>query len=756
MPAFRLLISCPFVVLLATSIIAAEPVAEVADLPANVQALLQQHCLDCHGGDDPEAKLDLTSRERLLFGSASGRILAPGDAVSSLLLRLVAPESKPHMPPEGQLSASEIETLTRWVNSLKPADLPPRGTPGSADHWAYRPLATPEPPPVQNPEWVRTPIDQFVLAKLEAAGLEPAPPADAATLCRRLYFDLVGLPPSPQQVAEFVRSQADPAGAETAYAALVDELLASPHYGERWGRHWLDLARYADSAGFHDDLDRPYAWRYRDYVIQSFNDDKPYSQFIIEQLAGDEFAPADPAAWIATGFCRNGPTNDDNMGEGLMKEKYRLDLLDDVLATSSAVFLGQTVGCARCHDHKFDPIPQTDYYRLLAIFNSTTRVVMGLDKQGQPVPANTKKAKPEDATKFQPVASIMALTDAGTQPRTTHLLWRGDAANRGPAVEPGVPAAFSREAFTLATAREGAKTTGRRLALGQWIASRNNPLTWRVAANRIWQHHFGVGIVATPSNFGRTGAEPTHPELLEWLAQSLLKHEGRWKPIHRQIVMSSVYRQSTQGATSEVDPQNKLLSRMNQRRLEAEILRDAILSVSGTLNERVGGPGVKPRIRPELLVASQRNKWPVVATDGPEHWRRSVYIYVKRQLLFPMLELFDAPSTAQTCERREESIVPTQALVLMNDEFTQQQAGFFADRILRVAGSDRAAQVAAAFRFAYSRDAMLAEVDEGATFLQQQAEYHAKTAPPSAEAERQALLDLCHVLFNSNEFAYVN
>ena len=664
-----------------------------------------------------------------------------------------------------------------------PATSQPAPAGAASDFWAYRPLTAAKPPAVRNEAWVRTPVDRFVLAKLEAVGLEPSPPADAEVLCRRLYFDLTGLPPTPAEVDEFLaqyaskpspgvasskvaRSQNQAVG-ERAYEALVDKLLASPQYGERWGRHWLDLARYADSAGFHEDLDRPYAWRYRDYVISSFNDDKPYARFIEEQLAGDELAPDDAQAWIATAFCRNGPTNDQNMGQGAAKEKYRMELLDDVLSTTSAVFLGQTVGCARCHDHKYDPIAQTDYYRMLAVFDSTKRVDMGQGAGGEIAevtpPADKKKkqeAKPATGPSTRPAIkpSIMALTDAGPMPRTTHVLRRGDVTKPADVVEPGVPKAMAYEPLVCPDPAAGAKTTGRRLALAKWISSPRNPLTWRVAVNRIWQHHFGVGLVATPSNFGKSGAAPTHLELIDWLANEMLANGGRWKPIHRLIVTSAAYRQSASSNESAlaVDPQNRLLWRMNQRRLEAEAIRDAILSAAGTLNPRAGGPGIKPRIRPELLEASQRNKWPVVKQEGPELWRRSVYIYVKRQLPFPMLELFDSPSTTHTCERRNENVVPTQALVLMNDEFTQEQAGRFADRVMREAGANPGAQAGRAMRIALNRAPSAVETEEATRFIAQQAAAHREAGRDAGEAARLALLDFCHVLLNCNEFAYLN
>jgi hypothetical protein len=742
----------------------------------DVAPILQKHCSDCHSEDAPEAKLNLASRHGLLFGSASGRILAPGQAKASLLLKLLAKGSKPHMPPEGQLSDAEIETISRWVDSLPPDALPKREIGPSADHWAYKPLTDLQPPAVKNEAWVANPIDRFVLAKLEASGLIPAPPADAATLCRRLYFDLVGLPPPPEVLRKFIEdfSPSPPlsvfpssgkdgekerrrVGESDAYEVLVESLLASPHYGERWGRHWLDLARYADSAGYHEDIDRPQAWKYRDYVIASFNADKPYGQFIAEQLAGDELAPSDAAAWIATGFCRCGPTNDGNMGQGTAKEKYRLDLLDDVVSTTSAVFLGQTIGCARCHDHKLDPILQTEYYGLLAVFDHTRRVEAELNEDGIPiVPA----APPKEAKK---TPSIMALTDASGPPRQTFLLWRGDVTNRGPAVEPAVPAVMAHEPLVIPAPSPDAATTGRRLALARWIASPQNPLTWRVVANRIWRHHLGEGIVATPSNFGHSGGAPSHPELLDYLARQMLASGGSWKALHRQIVMSATYRQAHRlserdhARAIKVDPENRLLSRANQRRLEAEALRDAVLAVAGTLNEKVGGPGIKPRIRPELLDASQRNKWPVVESEGPAHWRRSVYIYIKRQLPFPMLELFDQPNAAQTCERRDENVVPTQALVLMNDEFMAEQAGHFADRLLQdIDDDDTLLQADSAVRAALGRPAKWAEAEEASEFLHKRTEVYRRSGQDQPAAARAALADFCHVLLNCNEFAYVD
>jgi cytochrome c553 len=763
-----------------------------------VAPIFAKYCVDCHGDDEPEAALKLSSRDGLLYGSRSGHVVVPGKADQSMLLQLLAVGTKPHMPPEGQLADAEIAAIARWMDALPAGSLPKRQGPAAGDHWAYAPLTRPEPPAVRNEAWVRDPLDRFVLAKLEAAGIGPSPEADPAALCRRLYYDLIGLPPSPEQLDDFLRSyppsprpsvapsraqDGEPvrqSDGEKAYQALVEKLLASPQYGERWGRHWLDLARYADSAGYHEDVDRPYAWKYRDYVIQSFNADKPYARFVAEQLAGDELAPDDSAAWIATGFCRCGPSNDKNMGDGAAKEKYRLDLLDDVLSTSSAVFLGQTIGCARCHDHKLDPITQTEYYQFLALFDTSERVDVVLDDAGRPAAAHSMEEQSKLKKEKSPLKwSVMALTDAAAVPRKTHLLWRGDVTNRGPSVEPGVPAAFALEplalASTSATAAGSAKTTGRRKALADWITSPKNPLTWRVVANRIWRHHIGEGIVATPSNFGRSGAAPTHPELLDYLAGEMIASGGSWKAMHRKIVMSATYRQAvatvepvppaaratrnpepwTPNSPTSIDPENHLLWHAHSRRLEAEVLRDGILAVAGTLNTKSGGPGIKPRIRPELLEASKRNEWPQVKKEGPEHWRRSVYIYVKRQLPFPMLELFDQPNSSQTCERRDENVVPTQALLLMNDEFVIEQAEKFADRVIRAAGDDPARQTAAAVRMAFAREATPTEISETTKFLTGRARSFDGGKDGSAAA-RSALVDFCYVLFNSNEFSYLD
>ena len=596
-------------------------------------------------------------------------------------------------------------------------------------HWAFQPMAQTLPPPVKNVTWPRNDIDKFVLAKLEQQGLKPSAETDRATLIRRVSLDLTGLLPTPEEVAVFEEDKSP-----RAYECLVDRLLDSPHYGERWGRHWLDLARYADTSGFHNDLDRPYAWKYRDYVIQSFNEDKPYARFVAEQIAGDEIEGANEQTLIATGFCRNGPSNDDNMGktpEALAQ--YRADQLDDVISTTSSVFLGLTVGCARCHDHKTEPILAKDYYSLMAIFNGTEKLGMA------------KGAKDKEDKDIKDENRVMALIEKKAEVPKTHVLLRGMAQSRGEQVEPAVPVVLTGDAIAFPAPSQ--KTSLRRRTLADWIASPDNSLTWRVMANRVWQHHFGSGIVATPSNFGFSGARPTHPELLDYIATKFIESGGRLKPLHKLMLMSATYRQTSstddQTTALSADPGNTLLWRMNKQRMEAEVLRDSILWASGKLNLKAGGPGIKPRIRPDLLDASQRNKWPALDKETPEQWRRSIYIYVKRQLLMPSMELFDAPTTTDSCAMRLQSTVPTQALVLMNDEFVEEQAAFLSMRARHDDNDARSALIERLFKLTLGRAPTVSHLNQAAEFVQDREKQSNETV---------ALTDLAHVLLNSSEF----
>lgn len=686
-----------------------------------VDPILKRNCVACHGEKKQEGDLRLDElKPDFANGQLAGRWR---DVADRIRLGEMPPEDEP------QLSAADAKAVTDWISGQLESAQSPRS------HWAFQPLREVTPPEVPNNNgWVRNEIDQFVLARLQAAELTPSAEADRATLLRRVTFDLIGLPPTPDEVAAFVADDSP-----QAWERVIDRLLASPQYGERWGRHWLDLAQYADSSGFHNDLDRPHAWKYRDFVIRSFNEDKPYARFVAEQLAGDEIDGANEESYIATGFGRNGPSNDDNMGKTPEAiAQYRADQLDNVISTTGTVFLGLTIGCARCHNHKTEPITSRDYYSLLAIFNGTQKhgLVPGTED------AKGKKVE------VDPAVQIQALVERSAKVPATHVMRRGLAINQGEEVGPAVPAVLVPKPVAFPQPPSDAQSSLRRRTLAEWITAPDNPLAWRVHANRVWQHHFGAGIVVTPSNFGVSGAAPTHPELLDWLAKQLIAHQGRLKPLHKTILMSATYRQSSDHREAEAqrDPANRLLWRANLRRLEAEALRDGILAASGKLNLKAGGPGIKPRIRAELLTASQRNKWPIVAQESEQHWRRSVYIYSKRQLLMPMMELFDAPTTTDSCSVRLVSVVPTQALLLMNDEFVEDQAAYLAQRAEKNAGEDLERAIAHMFELTVSQGPDDERLAQALRFVKAR----------EAESNRSAALtDLAHVLFNSSEFLYV-
>jgi hypothetical protein len=591
-------------------------------------------------------------------------------------------------------------------------------------HWAFQPLSTAKLPAVKNTAWPKNDVDRFILAALEKNNLQPALETDPATLIRRVTLDLTGLLPTPEEVSSFILHP-------SSFEDVIDRLLASPHYGERWGRHWLDLARYADTSGTHNDLDRPHAWKYRDYVIRSFNNDKPYARFVAEQIAGDEIDGADEQSLIATGFCRNGTSNDDNMGKNDdALAQYRADQLDDVISTTSSVFLGLTVGCARCHDHKTDPLLQRDYYSLLAIFNGTEKYGLVPGTQNK----DDKRVKLDESIK------VHALIETSPKVPTTRIMLRGSALSLGDEVTPAIPTLFKPVSFP----KPASKTSLRRKTLAEWVTAPDNALAWRVIANRIWQHHFGQGIVASPSNFGFTGSKPTHPELLDYLAHQLIQNGGHFKPLHKMILMSATYRQERRTSFPARSQNNELESSFyGIQRMEAEVIRDSILAASGKLNPKLGGPGIKPRLRPDLLPTSQRNKWPLLKQEGPEQWRRSIYIYVKRQLLMPSMELFDAPTTTDSCAMRLDSTVPTQALVLMNDEFVEEQAAFLAQR----AASDTLEKtIQRMFMLTLSHEPSKERLQQSLDFIQ---------AREAASTRDQALADLAHVILNSSEFVYI-
>ncbi len=656
--------------------------------------------------------------------------------------------------------------------------------------WAFRPVERPEVPSLDAaPGEIRNPIDAFLSRALREQEIQPAPEADRRTLARRLWFDLIGLPPTPEELEAFVRDPSD-----TAYEDLVDRLLASPHYGERWGRHWLDVVRYAETHGYERDDPKPNAWKYRDYVISSLNRDKPYDRFLTEQLAGDEVDDADDETKTATGLHRLGLI-DDEPADPLMD---RFDQLDDMVRTVGTTFLGLTIHCARCHDHKFDPISQADYYRMVAFFAPGVRYQRGVDEsislalaseseerrvselnravdrqiaslreringigEGQGTLEADLETQVKELEESRPAKLPMALgfTDSGPTAEPTKLLVRGDAHKPGEDVAPGFLSALQPEAPAISTPGAG-KTTGRRLALARWITGPDNPLTARVMVNRVWQYHFGRGIVGTPSDFGAMGEEPSHPELLDWLASEFVARGWSLKALHRLMVTSAAYRRSDHWdpKAGEADPYNTLLWRMAPRRLESEPIRDAVLAVSGELNPAVGGPSVMPPIDKAVMAGQSRpgSGWDV--SPGHLASRRSVYVHVKRTLAPPELELLDAADTNAPCPRRAVTTTAPQALTLLNGTFLHAQADRFADRLRRDAGDEPSAQVARAFRLALARDPSDVELRQSLDFLASQAALITRRPRPEDRADpvREALKAFCLVMLNTNEFVTVD
>jgi mono/diheme cytochrome c family protein len=857
--------------------LAAGAVAVEHTVATGALAVLEAHCVKCHGGEKTKGGLDLTTREALLRGGETGVTVVPGEPEQSLLVQSIRHERDPHMPhKEPKLPDAAIAQIAEWIKAGAPygraldksaGARPPSGftiTEADRRHWAFQPIQRPAPPTIANRQWpIANPIDQFILAKLEAAGLQPAPPADPRTLIRRLYFDLIGLPPTPEEVERFVAeftpapfppfsSASGGAGEKVgkgereqkAIAALIDRLLASPHYGERWGRHWLDLARFAETDGFEHDATRPHSWRYRDYVIKSFNDDKPYDRFIREQIAGDELWPDDPEALTATGFNLLGP----DMVDSSDQVQRRHNTLNDMTDTASLVFLGLTMGCARCHDHKFEPLSQRDYYSLQAFFMPAK-----FDRE-KPIPTPDARAAYDAAMakfnahpqvrelaeleaparekifqrkvdKLAPEAQVahrtppekrdaeqanlvletadkvtvsekelaaaftgeakarrdellaavkklpkpptlpkaMALVRSDGPPPKTFVLHRGEYSQPGEEVAPGFPVVLvsSLQAASAESRLKPGHQTSSRIALADWIASPANPLTARVMVNRIWKHHFGRGLVATPSEFGTHGAKPSHPELLDWLASEFIKSGWSVKAMHRLMLTSATYQQSsvaadvrrltskpetripkpetgqsllTSAPTNSVDPDNRLLSRMNRLRLEGEVIRDSLLAISGQLNREMGGPGVFPPIPKELFEGAKG--W-TPSERASDHTRRSIYIFARRNLRFPFLEVFDAPDSNLSCPSRERSTTAPQSLTLLNADEVTTAARLTAARLEREAQStdDR---VTLAYRLTLGRPPTAKELDLARAFLKQ-----------------SPLNEFCRALFNLNEFVYV-
>lgn len=930
----------------------AQPAERPLDFSREVQPILAKNCYQCHGPNDAEGGLRLNSREGSVAVLDSGsQAVVPGKpSESELLRRITSTDHGERMPPEGKpLTEAQIDILRRWIASGAEWQ----------QHWAYRPLKRPATPEVTAADWVKSPIDAFVLAQLESNKLSPAPAADKATLLRRVTYDLIGLPPTWAEWEAF-RDDNSP----EAFEKVVDRLLASKQYGEHWARKWLDVVRYAETNSFERDNPKPHVWRYRDYVINAFNDDMPYTQFIREQLAGDEIDNPTPESLTATGYYRLGLWDD----EPADRELARFDELDDLITTTSQAFLGLTVNCSRCHDHKIDPIPQKDYYSMAAFFSNIRpmqtrgenieqvlfrtpqdrenyeRELADLQKQRDDaqtrvsemeekfrkafvekqaaaggmssdfdslkfsyyrdtweklpdfstlkpettgdvpskafdisladredafglvfegvlnVPADgeyrfsldsddgsrltidgqmivehdgihgtgkpqrrqivlTKGQKPIRLEYFQqnygkglivswagpgferrmlsksdqeaervdierlissrgeellgkeavrefrdrkreqnelrgrqvPADYALIVKEFGSQGREMFLLERGNPNSPGNKVEPAFPEILDTSAPEMPKMASDASTSGRRRILADWIASDKNILTARVMVNRVWQHHFGRGIVRTPNNFGGLGTPPTHPELLDWLAVDLMENDWRLKQLHRKILLTSVYQMSSRPSPEALakDPSNDLLSRFDMRRLSGEELRDSLLATSGTLNLQMHGPSIYPEISPEVL-AGQSVPGAGWGKSSPEEAsRRSIYIHVKRSLLMPLLSTFDMPDPDFTCEARFSTTQPAQSLAMLNGKFTGDMATAFANRIAKEAGDDPKARIATAFRIALCREPSAQEIDRNLKLIETLQSKHQQSVENAWRLFSLTLL-------NTNEYMYLD
>ncbi|MGH7138217.1 MAG: PSD1 and planctomycete cytochrome C domain-containing protein, partial [Pirellulales bacterium] len=706
------------------------PAQRQVDFVKDVQPIFRERCFECHAKGTEEGGLNLGVRQRALEGGDHGPVLIPGDSANSRLIHLVAQIHKDKaMPPDGKpLNAEDVGLLRAWIdqgaNWPDGADvLDPRAEQAKS-HWAFQPLRAVAEPTVVDAKWAKTPVDRFILARLESAGLHSQAQADLRELIRRVAFDLLGLPPSPEEVHQF--TAAAERDRDAAYDALVERLLASRHYGERWSRHWLDVARYADSDGQESDRDRPQAYRYRDFVIRVFNDDIPFDQFVRWQLAGDEYEPQNPEAVAATGFLTAGPFAD--LPENLMQDermRERYNELDDMLSTIGTSFLGLTLGCARCHDHKYDAIPSRDYYRLMCALNSGRRGEVAVG------PSNEK---------------TFVYRDVGPEPQPTWFFKRGNYHDHEQPVQLGFvsiltksksPAAYWNAAREQSPAKA---STNQRRALAEWMTDVDEgagALLARVIVNRVWQHHFGQGLVRTVSDFGVRADPPTHPELLEWLAHDLVQNGWQIKRLQKRIVCSAVYQQASHTAVAPaIDPENRLLWRMPLTRLEAEILRDAMLAVSGTLNRAMYGPAVKPPIAEEAMLARNlKDPYPKDIKDSSNVRRRSVYLFHKRVVPNPLLQAFDKPDAQQSCGRRDNTTVAPQALALLNDRFVRQLAVDFADRVLKEAGADPSACIGCGYQLALARSPSESEFAAAREFVETQQLERKKRVPKASPEE---------------------
>jgi mono/diheme cytochrome c family protein len=789
--------------------------AEPADYVRDVKPLLAKHCVTCHGATKPRAGLRLDTAAAALRGNKDGPAVVPGSSDESpLILAVLGEGSGERMPlKRPPLSDPQVAILRSWIDqgARAPADETP--DPASATHWAFVPPRRPELPACGEPAWSDNPIDRFIRDRLRQAGLSPAPEADRATLVRRLSLDLIGLPPTPGEVLDFVADTRP-----DAYERLVDRLLASPHFGERWARPWLDLARYADSNGYSIDAPRS-IWNYRDWVIDALNRDMPFDRFTIDQLAGDLRPGATLAQQVATGFHRNTPINQEG---GIDVEQFRVESIVDRVNTTATVWLGLTLGCAQCHDHKYDPIAQREYYELFAFFNNADEPTIELaepevlarrDQIRKEIDAFHKRLEaehpevqekeqawektllgdfktdqvpeikdafdrsPEKRTEAQrrglielflaqddgskplydALAPLLAaLPEIGTTmvvrehtpPRETCVMLGGDFTRKGDRVAPDVPAVLP----PLARSEDHPPD---RMDLARWLVDGRNPLSPRVTVNRLWQAYFGRGLVETENDFGLQGTPPTHPELLDWLATELVAQGWSLKAMHRLIVTSMTYRQSSRARPEleEVDPDNRLLARQSRLRLDAEVIRDAALAASGLLSPRIGGPSVFPP-QPDgvMNLGQMKRKWE--ADTGPDRYRRGLYTFFWRATPHPSLIVFDAPNSTQACTRRVRSNTPLQALTLLNDRASIEFAEALAARLLDEAPPDDAGRIGLAFRLCLAREPSPKEARTVRALLaQERAEAGADGSDSHGGQESPAAwTTLARVLLNLDEF----
>ena len=810
-------------------------VLNAGDLEDQAYGILQKNCLGCHGAGLKTSNLDLRTRESAIAGGERGEAIVPNYPERSRVYQFASHAQKPAMPPGKQLAEAELDILERWIRAgavypaapaVKEDDAARKAALAAMEErpvtekertfWSFQLPVRPEVPYVG----AANPIDAFLSAGWKEKALTPSKTADKRTLVRRIYLDVLGLPPTPEQVQSFLNDESP-----QAWEKLVDTLLASRHYGERWARHWLDLVRYADSGGFEYDRDYKQIWRYRDWVVDALNSNMPYDRFLKLQLAGDEYEPDSAEAMIATGFLRLGPENN------IKTEQTRMDELDDIVSTTSLSFLGMTLGCARCHNHKFDPIPQKDYYRIQSVFYSTRPREFPLVNQSEvekhkaelkridelvkplsqrrealekpyrdqifaekvaklpeymqlawKTPAGKRtdgqrlnarqiertlqieeseilgRMSAADLAAHKEVVSAvealrkqrpaeyetaMTIGEEGRVPLPSYFLHRGSPGSKGSEMRPGVLTVAAAGEPEFPAPPQTASTSYRRRGFADWVASAENPLTARVMVNRIWQHHFGDGIVATPSNFGKTGMRPSNQPLLDWLATEFVASGWDMKRMHRLMLTSEAYRMASDDIESNLktDPRNRALWRMPRQRLEAEAIRDSIFAVAGTLDLKAGGPAVLPFVDPALFQGSSKRTWNGKPEDDRSTWRRSLYVFNKRSIRYPLFESFDQPDMITSCARRNSSTTAPQALLLMNNAMVRMQAAEFAKRLRKEAGDNSGTQIQRGFELALGRLPTPRERDEVLSFL--------------AAGGELALAEFCQTLFNSNEFAFI-